>query len=791
MANELKKVEKFFEKEIAKNSIDVQEFKHGLFVDENNNLIKNLLDSLYLNQVNSVHLAGDLVALKTALGAVNIANATPVPSGANYGVPMRTVFQNFFTKIHDDKDINGFGNACAGMGVLDENAFAAGAVMLEDARVGDPDRCRELGLPTQVVTDNQAGDDGRQAYAQALYKKIISYYFNDEFKTEADGFAATILTGGYNNIIGSQTRLAGFFNVALCSYFRIILECVVKNIQNDPKFKVPTMISGALFKDAFPAVAVGKRMMTIRGDRDGVKSTLDANGEINIYNNRMAGVFKVSGNYYVTIRPAPVTAATVINAKRPWLNYNFEIGNKHEQMRSGVDSVSVYIPLSVKQYGNAKQDITLYKTANQHNVFFITPPPPREVGGSAPAPAPTAASRIYEFEATKEYEGKIYPTAVIIAWVTGDDEHKRLRDSVGAPGSPSGYKYKLETDGSVSAYKTDSAGKETPVGNFTSGFNRNVNNERDLIDEACEKFFGSKGHKDCDNVMFDVFYKTGYSLLLTLNKTLTEDSRIGDHMKAADVPIQYEILQALKWVGFPTANGMRMASIPEYITKLTADNKTEGDKINNYINGNNAVKEVLEEMIKRVNNDKAFLDARFNSLQKQSTGPALRRRMQLPRVATIVQNRLNLSAPYTMFNRFSPGLILSGGHVSLSENLKRNFQGFVEQLSNYGMSLDTKTSAHFNQKIESVEKSEEELDVIQQKINTYTKGLRELQKQGLQYPRGEISMETLDDFVKQYNEINKEIEKKTIVIDNGFNKIQFTMHELNKSKTPFVPSIKL
>jgi hypothetical protein len=774
-------------------------------------------DTVHGNDIAASIASGFDAANNFVAGSVH-KNAFITPNG------MSKIVNNFYRRIIYDADHHGLaavGAAAPYDGILGSFDTGTRVAMCDIQNInfftavrtgpGGLANINKIKAPYNVggyVAGNNLG-----IYCQHFIKYMIGYYFNDFL---LDGQILTQI----NNITRNSSELECIIALGnvMQDYFTRFTQYVIPVIKSygvteeQQRMTDADMIAGVFVGLIGPGPACIHIPQTITQlspalTEIGIDKT---NGDITITGNRK--LFNVPGKYYVPGRPAGIPPAVTFGPNNDHYKYNFHL-DEHDPMVMAIDTISVYIPLTVNMINvNSMQ---LVKTPGHQCVFFKTPLPHRTARGMITAQAVSqinadgASPQIIETPINCEPHGNFSLAIVVMFSATAQALFNQQSMYGNTPGISNRHMtYRLEDDGSISILDStpNTAGVSPAVPlrlpNFHYARQRTVmDNQEDIWNETCKAFFGTNSSaydKWCGPMLFHVFHKTGLNMLKHISET-NDKAGFGDvfaTMKNANASIHYEILKTLEWIGESKTDGtMVMVNVDTWLDDIkrisTKNNTPKGQEFTQYFNNKDDVKNLLQAMVENVNSDPRFLEQKYAKAKSAGPQPASIRMTQLNNPQKVLLNNRNLSAPMVGRNpRIGTGLMFSQlGGAPKSSIWQTKFNEVQQHLSNLNQRLSPTTIRHFDKKIKTFEKNNEELEMLITKITRYTALLRGLNNNG--FANQQVTIEDIDDLLARYSSVAGSQDKTTIKLETAFGTIYATMQTQSNTTSSTTTNDKL
>jgi len=307
-----------------------------------------------------------------------------------------------------------------------------------------------------------------------------------------------------------------------------------------------------------------------------------------------------------------------------------------------------------------------------------------------------------------------------------------------------------------------------------------------ILIKTCQEIFNIDNPKDpvCSMHFYSILGKSAISMITNIGTQINSKAEIFNTILKANPGILYEILKNLNWKLKINKNQKKeMVNVNTWLSRLK---ENERNSYSFYLDQNPQVKNLLEKIVERINNDPGILEVKYEETV-QST-------VQQPRKKKRIMNSFKNAMQHTMensqlylpqtplgFNGFNfyqtiNPFTLNGGSKKIN-NLEEKYNMMTNQLAKINQKISTVTNNKILHKIESINKLSSELDTIINKINEYTNVIKNNKVSVLEGRT--ISMEDIEDLIVQYTRENETMLKKVISVSTAFGKIKMMIEEAN------------
>ena len=388
---------------------------------------------------------------------------------------------------------------------------------------------------------------------------------------------------------------------------------------------------------------------------------------------------------------------------------------------------------------------------------------------------------------SKSYiENKPVETALVLAYLVKDKHFSKLSShSSSSSGESSDYVFNFEDDGSLVLSKKDSQGKLVQIESVSSVIKQQMANDSNAAankTKVCKDLFGSE-NESCNKHFYSILGRAGLNMLANIGEAASK-SAIISKLNSAEVNIKYEILKNLDWKMKISNGNKAMVSVAEWVQRLKDDKRENvkdlGNKYEGYLNSKQDVKQLLENMVNHINTNSRLLAEKYKEAVEQPAASVKRRRRLTSeqvgklRSQVITENNL-LYTPFPFPGR--PGVLAyplnqnGGGHNNF--DYKQSFNMIKQSLAGFKQKLSTATEKKLEEKIQKIEKLENDLADIHSKIYTYTKILRS--DRNSRFHKKEVRIEDIEDLINQYATGSKKQTTYIATVTTAFGKIKMLL----------------
>jgi len=392
-----------------------------------------------------------------------------------------------------------------------------------------------------------------------------------------------------------------------------------------------------------------------------------------------------------------------------------------------------------------------------------------------------------KIDSISQIEGNPVHTALVFAYMA--NKHKIVINEAKK------YVYKIDDDGSVKIYlRNDNKEICNELPTITRAINLQKDNDEkqgvEYIKKTCKEIFGydeGLSKESCAKHFYSILGRSAINMIQNLEKEIEKKPDIYNLLLLANPGIQYEILKNLDWKSKKNSeNNLELINVEEW---LTIKNDLEYKK---YLNDKPKIKELLSQMILRVNLERGLLEP-SKQIEIISNKNNKKRRI-------IKKNNINLSKQEInnlQYLSLMENFILSntnynqnqiGGQIystsntnfKFFNNLDEKYKILKESLENVNKKLSTTTDNEIRSKIEQIKGLQQKLELIYNKILNYIKIIRNDKKAHInnQY----LDIDEIDNLIEQYNTYNNKKNKKYVTISTVFGKLQVILEDYNEHK---------
>lgn len=388
---------------------------------------------------------------------------------------------------------------------------------------------------------------------------------------------------------------------------------------------------------------------------------------------------------------------------------------------------------------------------------------------------------------SKSYiENKPVETALVLAYLVKDKHFSKLSSySPTSSGESSDYVFNFEDDGSLVLSKKDSQGKLVQIESVSSVIKQQMANDSNAAankTKVCKDLFGSE-NESCNKHFYSILGRAGLNMLANIGEAASK-SAIISKLNSAEVNIKYEILKNLDWKMKISNGNKAMVSVSEWVQRLKDDKRENvkdlGNKYEGYLNSKPDVKQLLENMVNHINTNSRLLAEKYKEAVEQPAASVKRRRRLTSeqvgklRSQVITENNL-LYTPFPFPGR--PGVLAyplrQGGGAQNNFDYKQSFSMIKQSLAGFKQKLSTATEKKLEEKIQKIEKLENDLADIHSKIYTYTKILRS--DRNARFHKKEVRIEDIEDLINQYATGSKKQTTYIATVTTAFGKIKMLL----------------
>ena len=196
---------------------------------------------------------------------------------------------------------------------------------------------------------------------------------------------------------------------------------------------------------------------------------------------------------------------------------------------------------------------------------------------------------IFDSTTTSLIEGKPIHTALVIAYNYYNKKNKIIDNKIE-------YKYYLNPNGFVEVFDINTNKEVASVNSYLKSENDEIK------DKTCKEIFGVNYNKDsCSKHFFNIIGRAGLALLQNLNES--NISLIKYKLLEANPSIQYEILKTLNWkIKLDINKKKYLISVNDWL-EINQNNLYK-----NYLNTNFELKNLLDDIINKINKNTSFLN---------------------------------------------------------------------------------------------------------------------------------------------------------------------------------------
>ena len=392
-----------------------------------------------------------------------------------------------------------------------------------------------------------------------------------------------------------------------------------------------------------------------------------------------------------------------------------------------------------------------------------------------------------KIDSISQIEGNPVHTALVFAYMA--NKHNIVINEAKK------YVYKIDDDGSVKIYlRNDNKEICNELPTITRAINLQKDNDEkqgvEYIKKTCKEIFGydeGLSKESCAKHFYSILGRSAINMIQNLEKEIEKKPDIYNLLLLANPGIQYEILKNLDWKSKKNSeNNLELINVEEW---LTIKNDLEYKK---YLNNKPKIKELLSQMILRVNLERGLLEP-SKQIEVISNKNNKKRRI-------IKKNNINLSKQEInnlQYLSLMENFILSntnynqnqiGGQIystsntnfKFFNNLDEKYKILKESLENVNKKLSTTTDNEIRSKIEQIKGLQQKLELIYNKIFNYIKIIRNDKKAYInnQY----LDIDEIDNLIEQYNTYNNKKNKKYVTISTVFGKLQVILEDYNEHK---------
>lgn len=372
------------------------------------------------------------------------------------------------------------------------------------------------------------------------------------------------------------------------------------------------------------------------------------------------------------------------------------------------------------------------------------------------SPYPTYTIDSIESNGKSVIMGKPVPMALVICWI--QTNKKSIYNKQSQNKNTTSYSFTMGPNGSVSLF--DSTGKEisTMSKAIQAQLASNSKEASDHVKQVCKKLFGvneGMGDQTCSKYFYSVL---GISIegILRLMGGVSHDTH--KQIVSADLPVLYDLIKRLDWqTRLTLLNQYELITVDEWV------GTPSGAKFADYIKTNVQVKNLLEQIVKKINSHPEFLNLKS---QVETTEIVPKRNIRRHRAkSTVTVSRLvTLGDTLKLLTRKTQ----TGG--AKSHPLEIKYMDIKKSLESFNQKLSSVTENKIKEKINMVIKIEKELEQINGKILSYVKLLKSNKNARL---NGKIiNLEEIDSMLSQYSGLTSAHNRQIATISSAFGKIQ-------------------
>ena len=359
-------------------------------------------------------------------------------------------------------------------------------------------------------------------------------------------------------------------------------------------------------------------------------------------------------------------------------------------------------------------------------------------------------------------ENKPVETALVLAYLIKDKHFSHLSNKLLKNNDSTNYVFHFEDDGTLILSKKDENGKLEEVESVSMVLRQQILNESSSVktkEKICQELFGDDNNT-CNKHFYSILGRAGLNMLQNIGDAPSKESII-NNLNNAEVNIKYEILKNFDW---KINNKKLMVNVDEWIQILKNNNRDSikdlGKQYEIYLNKNILIKSLLQNMVDHINNNSILLQQKYTEINEQSV-TRFKRRLTDKEVS-------NLRAQVIIEN----SVLSMPNDLSLINDYKKSLNTIKESFAVYNHKLSTKTEKKIEDNIEQIEKIENELNEMYNKINIYTQTMKK--DKNIIYNKN-ITMEDINDLINNYTNSSKKQKKYINKVTTAFGKINFLL----------------